>query len=106
MVVRSGVGYSGSPDSSVNCFSVACSDEFAVGGVIELQKQLVITNDDITIAGQTAPGRGICLKDNTLRVNANKGTFISAPTHGTMVNNNILLSGIIILITIHRIILH
>ena len=44
---------------------------FAVGGVIELQKQLVITNDDITIAGQTAPGKGICLKDNTLRVNAN-----------------------------------
>lgn len=44
---------------------------FAVGGVIELQKQLVITNDDLTIAGQTAPGKGICLKDNTLRVNAN-----------------------------------
>lgn len=44
---------------------------FAVGGVIELEKQLVISNDDITIAGQTAPGEGICLKDYTLRVNAN-----------------------------------
>lgn len=44
---------------------------FAVGGVIELTKQLVIKNDDITIAGQTAPGAGICLKDYTLRVNAN-----------------------------------
>ena len=29
---------------------------FAVGGVINLTKQLVIKNDDITIAGQTAPG--------------------------------------------------
>lgn len=44
---------------------------FAVGGVIKLNKQLVIRNDDITIAGQTAPGAGICLKDYTLRVNAN-----------------------------------
>lgn len=44
---------------------------FAVGGVIKLTKQLVIKNDDITIAGQTAPGAGICLKDYTLRVNAN-----------------------------------
>lgn len=44
---------------------------FAVGGVIKLNKQLVIKNDDITIAGQTAPGAGICLKDYTLRINAN-----------------------------------
>lgn len=44
---------------------------FAVGGVIALTKQLVIKNDDITIAGQTAPGAGICLKNYTLRINAN-----------------------------------
>lgn len=44
---------------------------FAVGGVIPLQKQLVIKNDGITIAGQTAPSPGICLKNYTLRVNAN-----------------------------------
>ena len=44
---------------------------FAVGGIIKLTKQLVIRNDGITIAGQTAPGAGICLKDYTLRVNAN-----------------------------------
>ena len=30
-----------------------------------------IKNDDITIAGQTAPHPGICLKNYTLRVNAN-----------------------------------
>ena len=44
---------------------------FAVGGVIPLTKQLQIKNDDITIAGQTAPYPGICLKNYTLRVNAN-----------------------------------
>lgn len=44
---------------------------FAVGGVIALEKQLVIRNDDVTIAGQTAPGAGICLKNHTLRVDAN-----------------------------------
>ena len=44
---------------------------FAVGGVIPLTKQLQIKNDDITIAGQTAPHPGICLKNYTLRVNAN-----------------------------------
>ena len=44
---------------------------FAVGGVIPLSKQLQIKNDDITIAGQTAPHPGICLKNYTLRVNAN-----------------------------------
>lgn len=44
---------------------------FAVGGVIPLTKQLQIRNDDITIAGQTAPKPGICLKNYTLRVNAN-----------------------------------
>lgn len=44
---------------------------FAVGGTISLTKQLQIKNDDITIAGQTAPQPGICLKDYTLRVNAN-----------------------------------
>jgi len=44
---------------------------FAVGGVIKLNKQLAIKNDSITIAGQTAPGAGICLKDYTLRINAN-----------------------------------
>lgn len=45
---------------------------FAVSGNIELQKPLRINNDSITILGQTAPGRGICLKDCPLVVNASE----------------------------------
>lgn len=45
---------------------------FKVSGTITLTKDLKITNPNITIAGQTAPGDGICLRKYALVINTNQ----------------------------------
>jgi hypothetical protein len=65
---------------------------FRVSGIIAQKTVLKIINPYITIAGQTAPGEGICLKDNELEIAADQvivryirsrpGDKVSKENHG------------------------
>lgn len=43
---------------------------FKVSGVIELKSRINLTSGNVTIAGQTAPGEGICIRNYSLMVKA------------------------------------
>lgn len=63
-------------DSGPESFREAVNKEgpriilFSVSGTIALESPLSINNGDITIAGQSAPGDGICVKNFPVSVNA------------------------------------
>ncbi len=56
-------------DSGPGSFRAACEADgprivlFRVSGTIQLKRSLTVTKPYLTIAGQTAPGDGICLRD-------------------------------------------
>ena len=64
-------------DGSVGTFRWAINQTgariimFKVGGIIPLTSELRIKNGNLTIAGQSAPGDGICLKNYSVVVQAN-----------------------------------
>lgn len=43
---------------------------FAISGTIQLKSEIEITEGDLTIAGQTAPGDGICIRDYAVKLRA------------------------------------
>ena len=44
---------------------------FTIGGIINLETKLSIRSPYVTIAGQTAPGDGICIRGNGLSIQTN-----------------------------------
>jgi pectate lyase len=61
-------------DSGPGTFRAACLASgartvvFRVGGIIQLTSELTVRNPDLTLAGHTAPGDGICIRGATVNL--------------------------------------
>jgi pectate lyase len=61
-------------DTGPGSFRAACEAEgprivvFRVSGTIALKREITVRNPYLTIAGQSAPGDGICVRDNTFAI--------------------------------------
>lgn len=70
---------------------------FKVSGTVELNAELKSKRSNMTIAGQTAPGDGICIKDHTIKLSGNNliiryvrfrpGDLLGAETSGLNIEN-------------------
>ena len=74
-------------DSGPGSFRAACEAKeprivvFRTGGTVMLKSGIEITNPYITIAGQSAPGGGICLRNDPV----NRFTPITVSTHDVVI---------------------
>ena len=57
---------------------------FKVGGIINLQSEIKIKRSNLTIAGQTAPGDGICLKGHSFMINGARA-ISQGGNHGNII---------------------
>ena len=57
---------------------------FRVGGMIRLDSRIKVENGNLTVAGQTAPGKGIAIRDATFSVNGVEDVVIGMSHRGRL----------------------